>query len=214
VILSAGLAARRFGSESPAVKTIQIDGRAAFVIGVMPAGFPFPGADTEIWQPYTQLIPYRPPNRDADYLCVLGRLKPGVSLEQARANMAGIGERLEQVHPNVPSGFAGFGVNVVPLYEQIYGKSTRPALLLIMAVAICVLLIAVTNIANLLLARLQARDREFAVRAALGRGIDALHGRCWLKSARSPGSEAPSESRSRTPACTLSSMHSLRACRV
>ena len=68
--------------------------------------------------------------------------------------MAGIGLALEQAYPNMPTGFAGFGLNVVPLYEHIYGKSTRPALWLIMAVAICVLLIAVTNIANLLLARL------------------------------------------------------------
>ncbi len=174
VILSAGLAARRLGSMNVTGRSIEVDGQAATIIGVMPPGFHFPNADTEIWRPYTARIPYQPTNRDADYLCVLGRLRPGSSIAAARADMARVGKRLEQAYPNMPPSFNGFGVNVVPLYEHIYGKNTRPALWLITAVAVCVLLIAVSNIANLLLAHLEARDREFAMRMALGAGLGRL----------------------------------------
>ena len=91
-----------------------------------------------------------------------------------RGLMDSVGKRMEQAYPNMPRSFAGFGVNVIPLYEHVYGTGTRPALLLITGVALCVLLIAVTNLANLLLARVEARDREFAVRAALGAGSSRL----------------------------------------
>ena len=91
VILSAGLATRRFGSPHAAGRTILVDGQSETVIGVMSADFRFPNADTEIWRPYTSRIPYRPTNREADYLCVLGRLKPGSSIPAARADMAEVG---------------------------------------------------------------------------------------------------------------------------
>jgi predicted permease len=174
VIVGEALARRHFGTADVIGRSIQVEGNGATIVGVMPAAFHFPDIDTELWRPYTQLIPYQPPDRDADYLCVLGRLKPGASLEQARADMAGIGRRLEQAHPNMPASFNGFAVSVIPLYEHFYGRSTQPALWLIAAVAACVLLIAITNIANLLLACLEARDREFAVRTALGSGTSRL----------------------------------------
>src|SRR5258706_12534306 len=91
-----------------------------------------------------------------------------------RGLMDSVGKRMEQAYPNMPRSFAGFGINVIPLYEHVYGTGTRPALLLITGVALCVLLIAVTNLANLLLARVEARDREVAVRAALGAGSSRL----------------------------------------
>ena len=69
VILGAGLANRRFGQADPVGQTIRNDGRTATVIGVMPSSFHFPNADTEVWEPYTRIIPYQPSNRDADYLC-------------------------------------------------------------------------------------------------------------------------------------------------
>ena len=174
VILSAELAARRLGSANVIGQSIEIEGRPSTIIGVMPAGFHFPDADTEVWRPYTDRIPYQPVERERDYLCVLGRLKPGATIASARADMVQIGHRLEQAYPNMPDSFNGFGVNVVPLYEHIYGTKTRPALWLITAVAICVLLIAISNVANLLLASLESRDREFSMRVALGAGLGRL----------------------------------------
>lgn len=176
VILGANLAIRRLGTANAAGRTIEIDGHPETVIGVMPADFHFPNADTEVWRPYSSFVPYRDNARAADYACVLGRLKSGVSIATARADMAEVGKRLAQTYPNMPSDFGGFGVNVLSLYDHIYGAKTRPALWLITGVALCVLLIAVTNIANLLLARLEARDREFAVRAALGASHRQLAG--------------------------------------
>lgn len=174
VILSAGLAVRRLGSANVVGQSVDIEGRPSTIVGVMPAGFHFPDADTEVWRPYTDRIPYRPTERDRDYLEVLGRLKPGASIASARADMSEVGNRLKQAYPTMPDGFGGFGVNIVPLYEHIYGKNTRPALWLITAVAICVLLIAASNVANLLMAQLEARDREFATRMALGAGPGRL----------------------------------------
>src|SRR5258708_2910010 len=174
VVLGSSLALRHFSTVDLAGTSIEIDGQQATVVGVMPAGFHFPDADSEIWRPYTQLLPYQSPKRDSDALCVLGRLKPDIPIAQARTDMGSVGKRMEQAYPNMPHSFAGFGVNVVPLYEHVYGTGTRPALLLITGVALCVLLIAVTNPANLLLARVEARDREFAVRVALGAGSSRL----------------------------------------
>ncbi|MCP5114805.1 MAG: ABC transporter permease, partial [bacterium] len=165
VILSHRLWQRRGGVVG---QQIEINGKPSTILGIMPRGFHFPTPDTDLWEPYTRLLEFQPPRRDADFASVIGRLKPDVSLRAARADMARVGGLLEEAHPNMPEGFGGFAVNVVSLYEHVYGTGVRPALWLILAAVGSILLIAAANVANLMLARLEARDREFAVRTALG----------------------------------------------
>jgi putative ABC transport system permease protein len=177
VILSYGLWQRRFGGAHDAIgKTLEIDGKPSQVVGVMPADFYFPTRDTQLWEPVTS-HPYWDlirAQRFIDPLRVVGRLKPHASFDQAQAEMNAIGQRLAKVYPITDPGFAGFGVNVVPLSVQFTGKNLRLALWILLGAVVFVLLIACTNVANLLLARGAAREREFAIRAALGAGAGRL----------------------------------------
>jgi putative ABC transport system permease protein len=142
--------------------TIPLDGEPFTVIGIVPARFQI-FYKSDLWTPF---IPRRSPEqRRMHYLQVLGRLKPGVTFEQARAGMAPIAENIARIAPDTNKGW---GITVEPLRQALVGRDLRITSLMLAAVAGFVLLMACANIANLLLARGVGRTREIAVRASLG----------------------------------------------
>ena len=175
-IISDSLWQRRFGgAQDIAGKTITIDESSHIVVGVMPPGFKYP-VQSDIWvlgrdrsAVSMSLISQFPKNdwaheRDAHFISVVGRLKSGVGLSQAQSDIAGIAQRLEH---DFPATNGGLGSNVIPLHTQVVGNVKTLLSILLGAVAF-VLLIACTNVASLLLARATQRDREFAIRRAVG----------------------------------------------
>jgi predicted permease len=165
-IISHEVWTRRFGADPGAIRrTIDLNGRRVPVIGVLPAGFAMPAGEAEILQPQ-QIYPLDPKSTMFSNLTAFGRLKPGVTPEQAEAAIAPL---IEAQAKGLPGMSRGSKPQVLPLRAYLVGDASRAAWLLLGAVA-GLLLIACVNVANLILARMSARNLEFAVRSALGAG--------------------------------------------
>ncbi|MFZ0413745.1 MAG: ABC transporter permease, partial [Candidatus Acidiferrales bacterium] len=166
VILGGGLWQRRFASSPDIVgKSIVLNGTSYTIIGVIPPSFTFYGADRDVYMPIGQWSdPMLRDRRIVFSSGMMGRLKPGVTVSEAQADLATVAHSLEVTYPDADKGI---GALVASMKQDMVGN-VRPFLLVLLGAVGFVLLIACVNVANLLLARATGRSREFAIRAALG----------------------------------------------
>ncbi|HJT79967.1 MAG TPA: ABC transporter permease [Chthoniobacterales bacterium] len=161
-VLSAGLWKRRFGADPNIVgRKLTVSGRPVTVVGVMSSGYEYP-EQTEIWTSWSTASEEK--RRDNRSASAVARLRAGVDLKKAQAQISAINARLAQAHPDTNKGW---DARLVPLHDLLV-RSVRPSLLLLLGAVAFVLLIACANVGNLLLARAATRHREVAIRTAMG----------------------------------------------
>ncbi|MBX7183717.1 MAG: ABC transporter permease [Vicinamibacteria bacterium] len=174
VVIGERLWRRRFGGSAEAVgRTVSLDGVSRLVVGVMPASFIASGPDVEAWLPWDLERAYahlKAVPRDSRFIKVAGRLRPGVTPEAAAARMDVLAATLAERHPDTNKGWT---VSVAPIREQMVGES-RAVLVALFVAVLLVLLLTASNVATLQIARGFAREREMAVRLALGVGRGRL----------------------------------------